>query len=109
MGATKAKGTPAEHRLSVARTWCRDTDPLVRGRGLELASRLGRKGHDLVWAALEDRDAATRQAAIGLAARPEVAAREAAEHRRASGAGAFTLERVEDLLDGVGHARVRCT
>ena len=69
MGATQAKGTPAEHRLAVARTWCRDADPLVRGRGLELASRLGRKGHDLVWAALEDRDAATRQAAIGLAAR----------------------------------------
>ena len=69
MGATRAKETPAAHRLAVAREWCRDADPLVRGRGLELASRLGRGGHDLVWAALEDRDAATRQAAIALAAR----------------------------------------
>lgn len=69
MGATKAKETPAAHRLSVAREWCRDADPLVRSRGLELAARLGREGHDLLWAALEDRDAATRQAAIVLAAR----------------------------------------
>ena len=69
MGANGPKETPAAHRLAVAREWCRDGDPLVRGRGLELASRLGRGGHDLIWAALEDRDAATRQAAIQLAAR----------------------------------------
>ena len=65
----KPKDGPAAQRLAVAREWCRDADPLVRGRGLELAARLGRKGHDLLWAALEDRDAATRQAAIRLAAR----------------------------------------
>ena len=65
---TKPKGTPGAQRLATAREWCRDTDPLVRGRGLELAARLGRPGHDLIWAALEDRDAATRQAAIQLAA-----------------------------------------
>lgn len=66
---TKPKGTPAAQRLAAAREWCRDADPLVRGRGLELAAKLGRPGHDLIWAALEDRDAATRQAAIQLAAR----------------------------------------
>jgi HEAT repeat protein len=66
---TKPKGSPAAQRLSVAREWCRDSDPLVRGRGLDVAARLGRPGHDLIWAALEDRDAATRQAAIRLAAR----------------------------------------
>jgi HEAT repeat protein len=66
---TKPKGSPAAQRLAVAREWCRDADPLVRGRGLELAARLGRAGHDLIWAALEDRDASTRQSAIQLAAR----------------------------------------
>ena len=69
MRAKRPKETPAAHRLAVAREWCRDADPLMRGRGLELSSRLGRAGHDLVWAALDDRDAATRQAAIRLAAR----------------------------------------
>jgi HEAT repeat protein len=67
MGA-KPMETPAASRLATAREWCRDADPLVRGRGLELAARLGRAGRDLIWAALEDRDAATRQAAIRLAA-----------------------------------------
>ena len=65
----RAKETPAKQRLAAARDWCRDADPLARGRGLELAARLGRPGQDLIWAALEDRDAATRQAAIRLAAR----------------------------------------
>jgi HEAT repeat protein len=73
--ASKAKGDPADRRLAAAREWCRDADPLVRGRGLELAARLGRPGQDLLWAALEDRDAATRQAAIRLAARKVPAAR----------------------------------
>jgi len=75
MRTKRPKESPATHRLAVAREWCRDADPLVRGRGLELASRLGRAGHDLVWSALEDRDAATRQAAIQLAARKLPAAR----------------------------------
>lgn len=72
---TKPEPPPAAHRLAAAREWCRDADPMVRGRGLELASRLGRAGHDLVWAALEDRDAATRHAAIQLAGRKLPAAR----------------------------------
>ena len=40
-------------------------------------------------------------AAIFLASRPQVAASEAAEHRRRSGIGAFALERVENLFDGI--------
>jgi HEAT repeat protein len=74
MRATR-KGTPTSPRLAAAREWCRDADPLARGRGLELAARLGRPGQDLIWEALEDRDAATRQAAIRLAARKLPAAR----------------------------------
>ncbi|MFN7990244.1 MAG: HEAT repeat domain-containing protein [Thermoanaerobaculia bacterium] len=69
------KETATKQRLAAAREWCRDSDPLARGRGLELAARLGRPGQDLIWAALEDRDAATRQAAIRLAARRVPAAR----------------------------------
>ena len=42
-----------------------------------------------------------------LAAGPQVAAGEAAEHRRPAGVGALALQRVEDLLDRVGHRRVR--
>ena len=38
-----------------------------------------------------------------LVPRPEVAAGEAAEHRRPPGVGPLALQRVEDLLDGVGH------
>lgn len=75
MRAKRAKVSPAAQRLAAAREGCRDADPLVRGRALELASRLGPSGHDLIWAALEDRDAATRQAAIQLAARRLPAAR----------------------------------
>lgn len=75
MRLKRAKGGPAAQRLALAREWCRDADPLLRGRGLELAARLGRSGQDLIWAALEDRDAATRQAAIHLAARKLPAAR----------------------------------
>ena len=78
----KTKETAARQRLAAAREWCRDVDPLARGRGLELAAKLGRPGQDLIWAALDDRDAATRQAAIRLAARKVPAAR---------------------LLDGVAH------
>jgi len=72
---TNPKRVPAAERLAVARDWCRAADPVVRGRGLELAARLGRPGQDLIWAALEDRDAATRHAAIQLAARRVPAAR----------------------------------
>ena len=49
-------------------------------------------------------EAADRGLAILLAARPEVAAREAAEDRRSAGVRSLALEGVEDLLDGVGHA-----
>lgn len=66
--AGKPKETGGGARAATAREWCRDADPLVRGRGLELAARLGRGGRELLWAGLEDRDAATRQAAIRLAA-----------------------------------------
>ena len=43
---------------------------------------------------------------VALAAGPQVAAREAAEHRGPAGVGAFALEGVEDLLDRVGHISV---
>src|SRR6185312_1607536 len=49
-------------------------------------------------------EAAYRVGAVRLAAAPQVAAGEAAEHRRAAGVGPFALQRVDDLLDCVAHA-----
>src|SRR6266851_8301777 len=46
---------------------------------------------------------ADRAAAVFFPASPQVATGEPAEHRRASGMRALTLEGVEDLLDPVGH------
>ena len=46
---------------------------------------------------------ADRASAVLLAAGPQVAAGEAAEHRGPAGVGALALEGVEDLLDRVGH------
>src|SRR5882757_10852972 len=46
---------------------------------------------------------AGRGRAILLAAAPQVAAREAAKHRRAAGMGAFALQGQKDLLDRVTH------
>src|SRR6185312_13171367 len=46
-------------------------------------------------------EVAHRARAIDFAPRPQVAARETAEHGRASGVEAFALQRVEDFLDGV--------
>src|SRR5206468_2217198 len=43
---------------------------------------------------------------VFFAAGPQVAAGEAAEDRRAPGVGAFALQGVEDLLDGVAHAAI---
>src|SRR5437588_2676482 len=43
---------------------------------------------------------------VFFAPRPQVAAGEAAEDRRAAGVGAFALQGVEDLLDGVAHAAI---
>jgi hypothetical protein len=40
-----------------------------------------------------------------LAARPQVAARKTAEHRRPTGVSAFTLECVKNFFDLVAHAR----
>ena len=42
---------------------------------------------------------------VFLAAAPQVAARKPAEHRRPPGLAALALQRVEDLLDAVGHRR----
>ncbi len=49
-------------------------------------------------------EAADGVRAIFLAARPQVAAGEAAEHGRAPGVRAFALQCVEDFLDRVRHA-----
>ena len=49
-------------------------------------------------------EGADRFGAILLAPRPEVAARETAEHRRAAGLAALALQGEEDLLDRIGHA-----
>lgn len=46
-------------------------------------------------------EAADGISAIGFAARPQVTPAETAEHRWAAGLRAFTLQRVEDLLNGV--------
>ena len=46
---------------------------------------------------------AHRRGAVLLVPGPEVAAREAAEHGRPARVGSLALQRVEDLLDGVGH------
>src|SRR5438093_5053612 len=43
---------------------------------------------------------------VFFAPRPQVAAAEAAEDRRAAGVGTFALQGVEDLLDGVAHALI---
>src|SRR5688500_396002 len=49
-------------------------------------------------------EAADGARAVLLAPRPEVAAREPAEDGRAARLGAFPLQRVEDLLDRIGHS-----
>ena len=41
---------------------------------------------------------------ILFAARPQVASRKPAKHRRPAGVGAFALQSVEDLFDAVRHA-----
>src|SRR5437660_1235982 len=43
---------------------------------------------------------------VFFAPRPQIAAGEAAEDRRAAGVGAFALQGVEDLLNGVAHAAI---
>ena len=48
-------------------------------------------------------EVADRGRAVLLAAAPQVAAGEAAEHRGAAGVGALALQCVEDFLDRVGH------
>ena len=50
------------------------------------------------------RRSGTGYRAIGLAPRPQIAAGETAEHRRPPGLGAFALQRVVNLLDGI-HGR----
>src|ERR1035437_7382007 len=49
---------------------------------------------------------ARRRGAVLLAAAPEIAAREAAKHRRAAGMCAFTLQGQKDFLDRVTHRAV---
>jgi hypothetical protein len=49
-------------------------------------------------------EAALRAGAIALAAGPQVAAGEAAEHGGAAGVAAFALQRVEDFLHRIAHA-----
>ncbi len=51
---------------------------------------------------------ADRGRAILLAAGPEIAAGKTAKHRRASGLSAFALQRLENLLDRIGHVAVSC-
>ena len=48
-------------------------------------------------------EAAERGGAVLLTAVPEVAAGKAHEHRRTACAGAFALQREEELFDGIGH------
>ena len=50
---------------------------------------------------------ALRRRTIRFASAPQVAARKAAKHGRATGTQAFTLKRVEHLFHGVGHDVVR--
>src|SRR5688500_768681 len=66
--------------------------------GWELSST-GSVGADEVGVA----EVARRRGAVLLAARPQVAPREAAEDGGTSGMSAFALERVEDFFDAVGH------
>jgi hypothetical protein len=49
-------------------------------------------------------EAAHRFGPILFAARPQIAAREAAEHGRPPGIRAFALQCVEDFLDRISHA-----
>ena len=51
-------------------------------------------------------EAALRGGTIGLAAGPEIAAGEAAEHRRAPGVRPLPLQGEEDFLDGVAHCGI---
>ncbi len=68
--------------------------------GVELAAAVA-VGADEVGVA----ERADGRGAVLLVPRPEVAAGEAAEHGRPPGVGPLALQRVEDLLDGVGHPR----
>src|SRR6185437_11524188 len=54
-------------------------------------------------------ETAGRGGAILLAARPEIAAGEAAEHRRAASLSPLALQRLEDFLDGIAHATAFAT
>jgi len=47
-----------------------------------------------------------RGGAVGLAAGPEIAAGEAAEHRRAPGMGAFALQGEEHFFHGIGQGGI---
>src|SRR5690242_6537234 len=54
-------------------------------------------------------ETAGRGRPILLAARPEIATGEAAEHSRAAGLSPLALQRLEDLLDGIAHATAFAT
>jgi HEAT repeat protein len=63
------KQASRQERLLVAEGWCASPDPSVRLRGVELASRQGTGGAELIFAALTDVDSSVREAAIRAATR----------------------------------------
>ena len=68
--------------------------------GAELAAAVAVGAHEFGVA-----ERADRRGAILLVPAPEIAACEAAEDGRPPGVRSLALQRVEDLLDGVGHRR----
>src|SRR5436190_2621410 len=96
-----------DERPSIARTTFDDFRPArehgvgERGRVGEAAT-VGADAEEVRVAELTD-----GVVPVGLAARPEVATAEAAEHGGTAGVLSFALQRVEDLLDGVRHVALR--
>ena len=86
----------------------RNASPQCRGDGLGQRGRVGEAatagtvGADKIGVA----DATRRVGTIGFAAAPQIAAGEAAEHRRPAGVAALALQGVEDFFNGVAHGGI---
>ena len=75
-------------------------DPVGERVGIAVAAALGAVHADKIGVA----ECADRVGPVLLAPGPQIAAGKPAEHRRPPGQRPLALQRVEDFLDGVGHA-----
>src|SRR5919202_121548 len=84
--------------------WGSATGP-VTGHGIGKRCSIAKSSTPATVCAHEIRitEAAYRRLSVRLTARPEIAAREAAEDGRTAGLGPLALQRIEDFLDRVAH------